>query len=302
MKLPGLSALFGILLISWAGASYVNAQAVLRVTEAMSSSGTGGTADWFEVTNYGTTAADITGYKMDDNSFSSSSAVSLTGVTTIAPCESVIFVESAAPVTDLPAFRTFWGLAGSAQVGSYTGSGVSFGSSGDGAAIFNAANTLVSSVTFGPATAGRSFYYVYNSAGTILSTGSPVSAAGSLGAFTSANIVGNVGSPGISASSLELALTSSLSKFAKVGQTYSSPITFQKKNGGDIATLSITSGPAWLSLSNISQSGATLTGTPSVTQTGPQTITLRLSVAGQTTVELTGIITVFNTQPKVVLN
>jgi hypothetical protein len=303
MKLPFLSSIFGILIFSWAGLSNAHAQAVLRITEVMSSSGSGGTADWFEVTNYGTAAADITDFKMDDNSpFSSALAVALSGVTTIAPGESVIFVESAAPVTDLPAFRTFWGLAGSAQVGSYTGSGVSFGSGGDGAAIFNAANTLVSSVTFGPATAGRSFYYVYNSAGTILSTGSPVSAAGSLGAFTSANALANVGSPGVSASSLELAFTSSLNKFAKVGQTYSSPITFQKKNGGDIATLSIVSGPAWLSLSNISQSGATLTGTPSAIQTGPQTITLRLSVVGQTTVELTGIITVFNTQPKVVLN
>jgi len=303
MKSPGLSAIFGILLISWAGASYVNAQAVLRVTEVMSSSGPGGTADWFEITNYGNAAADITGYKMDDNSFSSSSAVTLSGVTTIAPGESVIFVETATPLTDLPAFRIFWGLPAAVQVGSYTGSGVSLGSGGDGVVVYTGSNVEINRIqATGAATTGSSFYYVYNSSGALLSTGNPVSAEGTVGAFKSVNALGNIGSPGASASSLELAFTSSLNKFAKVGQTYSSPITFQKKNGTDVATLSIVSGPAWLTLSSISQSGATLTGTPSVTQTGPQTITLRLSVVGQTTVELTGIITAFNTQPKVVLN
>ena len=303
MKLPFLSTIFGILIFSWAGLSNAHAQAVLRITEVMSSSATsGGTADWFELTNYGTNEADITGFKMDDDSFSSGLAVALNGLTTIAPGESVVFVESATPATDVAAFRTFWGLAESVQVGSYTGNKVSFSSGGDGVAIFNAANAEITRVTFGAATTGQSFYYAYNSAGTTLSTGSPVSTPGSLGAFTSANALANVGSPGVSASSLELAFTSSLSKFARVGESYSSPITFQKKNGTDVATLSIVSGPDWLSLSSISQSGATLTGTPSATQTGPQTITLRLSVAGQTTVELTGIITVFNTQPKVVLN
>ena len=308
MKLPFLSTIFGILIFSWAGLSNAHAQAMLRITEVMSSSG--GTEDWIEVTNYGTTAADITGFKMDDNSFSPGAAVALNGVTNIGPGESVIFVfaKSENVITTeltlsyLNNFRSFWGLPPSVQVGHFLDSGTGLGSGGDGAVIFNAANTEITRVTFGPATPGRSFYYVYNSAGTMLSTGSPVSAAGSLGAFTSANALANVGSPGVSASSLELAFTSSLSKFAKVGQTYSSPITFQKKNGTDVATLSIVLGPDWLSLSSISQSGATLTGTPSVTQTGPQTITLRLSVAGQTTVELTGIITVFNTQPKVVLN
>jgi hypothetical protein len=280
----------------------VQAQAVLRITEAMSSSGTGGTADWFEVTNYGNAPADITGFKMDDNSFASGSAVPLNGVTTIAPGESVVFVESAAPLTDVPAFRTFWGFAGSVQVGSYTGNGISFGSGGDAVVIFNAANNEITRVTFGAATTGRSFYYVYNAAGTMLSTGSPISTTGSLGAFTSANALGNVGSPGISANSLDLAFTSGINKFARTGTLYSSPVTFQKKNGSDVATLSIVSGPAWLSLSNVTQSGATLTGTPTTSQTGPQTVTLRLEVSGQTPVELTGVITVFAAQPRIVLN
>ena len=311
MKLPFLSSIFGILIFSWAGVSNAHAQAVLRITEVMSSSGTGGTADWFEITNYGNAVADISGFKVDDSSFLWSAAVPLVGVTSIAPSESVVFFEATnievsggtAGTTATTSFRNFWGGLAGVQVGYYNGSGIGLSSSGDGVVVFNSSGTEISQrVSFSAATTGSSFYYVFNASGTQLSTGNPVSAEGTVGAFKSVNALGNIGSPGASASSLELAFTSSLSKFAKVGQTYSSPITFQKKSGTDVATLSIVSGPAWLSLSNISQSVATLTGTPSVTETGPQTITLRLSVAGQTTVELTGIITVFNTQPKVVLN
>ena len=290
------------------GAASAQAEAVLRITEAMSSSG--GTEDWIEVSNYGTTAADITGFKMDDNSFSPGTAVALNGVTSIGPGESAIFVLAKSTDVSTPAltlsyldnFRSFWGLPPSVQVGHFLDSGTGLSSGGDGVAIFNAANTEVTRVTFGAATTGRSFYYVYNSSGTMLSTGAPISALETVGAFISANALGNVGSPGISASSLDLAFTSGINRFAKTGTLYSSPITFQKKNGTDVATLSIVSGPAWLSLANVTQSGATLTGTPTTLQTGPQTVTLRLSVSGQTSVELTGTITVFNTQPKVVLN
>ena len=197
-------------------------------------------------------------------------AVPLVGVTSIAPGESVVFFEATnievsggtAGTTATTSFRNFWGGLAGVQVGYYNGSGIGLSSSGDGVVVFNSSGTEISQrVSFSAATTGSSFYYVFNASGTQLSTGNPVSAEGTVGAFKSVNALGNIGSPGASASSLELAFTSSLNKFAKVGQTYSSPITFQKKNGGDIATLSIVSGPAWLSLSNISQSGATLTGT-----------------------------------------
>jgi uncharacterized protein YjiK len=42
-------------------------------------------ADWFEVTNTGPHAVDLTGWKMDDNSNSFGNAVALTGVATLAP-------------------------------------------------------------------------------------------------------------------------------------------------------------------------------------------------------------------------
>jgi hypothetical protein len=41
-------------------------QSQVRITEVVSS---GGTSDWFELTNYGPTAVDITGWKVDDSSF-----------------------------------------------------------------------------------------------------------------------------------------------------------------------------------------------------------------------------------------
>ena len=50
-------------------------------------------ADWFEVTNSSSSAINITGWKMDDNSNSFGSSVALNGITSIAAGESVIFIE-----------------------------------------------------------------------------------------------------------------------------------------------------------------------------------------------------------------
>jgi hypothetical protein len=72
-------------------------------------SGVGGTADWFEVTNYGLSDVFITGWKMDDASFLSGASVALNGVASISSGQSVMFLESAAAETDISTFRTFWG-------------------------------------------------------------------------------------------------------------------------------------------------------------------------------------------------
>ena len=82
-------------------------------------------ADWFEVTNTGSTAVDLTGWKMDDNSHSITNAVALNGVTSIAPGEAVIFIESADLATAAAAFRTLWFRgnppARVTQIGAYEG-------------------------------------------------------------------------------------------------------------------------------------------------------------------------------------
>ena len=177
------------------------AQGILRITEVMSS---GSTADWFELTNIGNASVDITGYKVDDNSFNFANSAFLNGVTTIAAGESVIFGESGS-ATFAADFRTFWGLSANVQVGTYTGSGLGFSSSGDGTIVFDATGTEVSRVSFGAATANFSFYYGYNADGTFnpayvgMSNVGLVSAVGEIesqNTFTSADIASNVASPG----------------------------------------------------------------------------------------------------------
>jgi hypothetical protein len=141
--------------------SSIGVQSQVRITEVMSS---GGTSDWFELTNFGTTAVDITGWKVDDGSFSLAASLVLNGVTSIAPNERVMFCENASAAY-ASTFRTFWGLAEDVQVGTYTGSGIGLSSGGDGVIVFDASGTEVWRVSFGTATAGTSFYWGYNSLG-----------------------------------------------------------------------------------------------------------------------------------------
>ena len=181
------------------------AQPILRITEVMSSSGTGGTPDWFEITNYGTEAANLTGFKVDDNSFALASAVSLVGVSTIAPGEKVMLVETSTPDTSIPSFRNFWGGLNGIQVGSYTGSGVSLSSGGDGLVIFDATGRELSRVSFGAATTGITFSWAYEAGGVLATsfTGT-FSIAGTDGAFVSAGTPANTGSPGLSITAAEI--------------------------------------------------------------------------------------------------
>ena len=182
----------------------------LRITEVMSQSGGGGTADWFEVTNFDlTNAVDITGWRMDDNSFSFALSVALNGITSIGAGQTVVFLETAAPGTDIPAFRTFWGTnANTIAIGSYSGAGVSFGAAGDGVVLFATNGTeQTPRVNFGAATTGSTFFYGYNGSGDFDTYGSSsngvISTVGTIVGtdfnqvtYTSANVLGNIGSPG----------------------------------------------------------------------------------------------------------
>ena len=174
-------------------ATAATAQAQLRFTEAMSSSSItgGGTTDWFELTNLGSGAVDITGYKFDDGSANIDAAVSLQGVTSIAAGQSVVFLETSSSTTAIAAFRTFWGNIDSVVIGSYSGSGVSFSSGGDGLNLFDAGGSLVTTENFFAATTGFSFGFDPTT-----STFGALSANGSFGGFTSAGSPTNVGSPG----------------------------------------------------------------------------------------------------------
>jgi len=188
-------------------AAPTHAAGIIRITEVMSNSAATTTVgsiyagDWFEITNYGDAAVDITGWKMDDNSFAFATTVTLNGITSVASGESVVFTESAnAGGVQVADFKTFWGLGAGKQVGSYTGTGVSLGSSGDGVSVWTSAGTEINRVSFGAAPSNKTFYWGYDTTGTLgTSTLGTLSVTGADGAFTTTagGANANVGSPGV---------------------------------------------------------------------------------------------------------
>jgi VCBS repeat-containing protein len=163
-------------------------------------------ADWFEVTNIGTSAVDITGWKIDDNSNSFPSSVALNGVTSIAPGQSVIFIETTTPDTTISAFKTAWfgtNVPSGLTIGSYTGSGVGLGTAGDAVNLFNASGTRITGINFGTSTTYTTFDNAVGLGSTTLPlpTVSTLSAVGVKGGFLSFNNALNTtsketGSPG----------------------------------------------------------------------------------------------------------
>ena len=125
-------------------------------------------ADWFEVTNIGAGPVDITGWKVDDSSESPVAAVPLNGITSIAPGESVIFIETANLAGAQAAFLNTWFGANppaDLQIGSYTGSGIGLSTGGDAVNLYDASGVLKARVFFGPSPAGPSFPTFDNAAG-----------------------------------------------------------------------------------------------------------------------------------------
>ncbi|MCA9130962.1 MAG: lamin tail domain-containing protein [Planctomycetales bacterium] len=151
-------------------------------------------ADWFELTNNGATAVDITGWTMDDGSNSFANSVALTGITSIQPGQAVIFIEGDSVVVDN--FKTAWfgsSVPSGLAIGTYSGSGIGLSSGGDGLTVFDAATNPVMVVSFGAGTANFTFDNTLGASGAL----GTLSAVGVNGAFLSP--AGEVGSPGVSA-------------------------------------------------------------------------------------------------------
>src|SRR5579871_2172726 len=137
-----------------------NASAAIIISEVSpaSSGNAPYAADWFELTNTGGTAVDITGWRMDDNSDSYGSSVALTGVTSIAAGQSVVFVEDTSASSDAALdaqFESTWfgsKVPAGFTIGNYGGSGVGLSTSGDAVNIFNSVGTQVAGVSFGSVT------------------------------------------------------------------------------------------------------------------------------------------------------
>lgn len=172
----------------------------IRITEVApwSSGNSPVGADWFEVTNFGDTAVDLTGWKMDDSSASFANAVSLTGITSIAAGESVIFLESSsASIVSTFISNWFGGYAPAGlQIGTYSGAGIGLSTGGDGVVLFDSAGAVQAAVAFGASPSSAPYGTFDNSAGLNGVTLSTISSAGTNGAFTAENSPAEIGSPG----------------------------------------------------------------------------------------------------------
>ncbi len=175
---------------------------VTEVAPWSSTSGVGLTADWFEVTNIGVAAVDITGWKVDDSSNAIGSALLLNGITSIAPGESVIFIETSGSQTaagNAANFRTLWfgsNAPAGLQIGSYTGSGIGLSTSGDAVNLYDSGGVRRANVVFGAAPGGPSFATFDNAACLTYATISTLSVAGTNGAFAATGDANEIGSPG----------------------------------------------------------------------------------------------------------
>ncbi|MBD2517069.1 SdiA-regulated domain-containing protein [Nostoc sp. FACHB-973] len=187
-------------------------------------------ADWFELTNKGLSAVDITGWKIDDNSNSFAASVALNGVASIGAGESVIFIEGATVNTT---FLSNWFGANppaGLKIGNYSGSGVGLSTSGDAVNIYNSTGALQANVVFGASPAAAPFATFDNAALSNNATIATLSAVGVNGAFVAANSSTEIGSPGTIATPLPtIAIAAQDANAAEAG---SDPGTFRISRTG----------------------------------------------------------------------
>ncbi len=179
----------------------VQANAALLITEVAPWASTAANApyatDWFELTNTGASVVNISGWQMDDNS-NGSAKVALTGISSIAAGESVIFTEN--PNTAL-FLSTWFGASAPAglQIGNYTGAGVGLSGTTDAVNIYNSVangSVLQANVTFAASDALAPFQTFDNAAGLNNTAISLLSTVGANGAFVALNDINEIGSPG----------------------------------------------------------------------------------------------------------
>lgn len=193
------SAALGAILMA-TGVSSAHASIIISEVDAAGSAAAYA-ADWFELTNTGTSAVNISGWKMDDNSNTFANAVALRGVTSIAAGQTVVFLEGTATggtdgtdITLDAVFKTAWFGANSPAglvIGNYGGGGVSLSQTADAVNIFDGSGAVITRVDFNASTIGKTFD---NAAGLNNTVISQLSAVGVNGAFLSANGI-ETGSP-----------------------------------------------------------------------------------------------------------
>lgn len=194
-------------------------------------------ADWFELTNTGTSAVNISGWRFDDNSNSFAASGLLSSITTINAGESVIFIEGANPN---PAFLFNWFGANppaNLKIGNYVGGG-GLSTDGDAVNIFNAAGVLQANVTFGASPVASPFTTFDNSALLKNAAITTQSAVGVNGAFSVVNSqsVTEIGSPGVIAASVVVSPTVTIAATdANAAEAGTDTGTFRITRTGDTA-------------------------------------------------------------------
>ncbi len=181
------------------------AQAQLAITEIHSNASANGIpaihADWWELTNYGTAPADLSGYRFNDSSGGLATGAVTIESLVIAPGESVVFVDAISPDD----FRQWWGpaLPPGLQILTYSTNGIGLSSSGDGLRLWSPSATsdrdTVDTVDFG-ATGTNFSTFIYEPVSGTMSA-RPVE--GVDGAFAAADN-GDLGSPGIAGAAADL--------------------------------------------------------------------------------------------------
>jgi uncharacterized protein YjiK/phosphodiesterase/alkaline phosphatase D-like protein len=228
----------------------------LIITEVAPWSSGNGTlgADWFEITNVGTAAQSLTGWTMDDDS-SAPNIAPLSGISSISPGESVIFIELGSGHTaagDATKFRTLWASAPpTLKIGSYAGSGVGLGTGGDQVNLFNGI-TKMAGVTFGGSTTANPFKTFDNAAGlnwngVSNAVISALSASGVNGAYsipdalstTNSTPVTVIGSPGTIGAAATAVVTITATD-ANAAETGNNPGTFRiTRTGSTVGALTV---------------------------------------------------------------
>ena len=174
--------------------------------------------DFFEITNTGLAAVDITGWQFDDESALLADAAPLEGITNIDPGETVVFFQlnendpmdpGFDPAGETMTFRNYWGGLSGVQVGYYGGAGLG---KGDAVNVFDDMGNIVLSQEYGMTVPNQthagdwaanntdgSDTFENQSAIWVPGTMAPpefvLSEAGVLGSF--ANLDGDFGSPGV---------------------------------------------------------------------------------------------------------
>jgi Lamin Tail Domain len=194
--------------------SLISAKAQVIITEvdpSGSASGSGYSADWFELTNEGSSSVNIQGWEMDDSHDSFSAAVALAGISSIAAGQTVAFIENdgstSAGSTIVSNFEQTWfgsNVPAGFTIGTYGASGSSVGlsQSGDAVNLYNSSGVLQAGVQFGVSsptsgTFDNSVAKLNNTDGIAADdpTLQTFSVAGVNGAFDSSK--GEIGSPGV---------------------------------------------------------------------------------------------------------